>query len=217
MGTEKSRQFHASSAKNFSHFRFAHCRGHGSATRNLSGVIICPAKRTAVIRRTPSPLANHTFRATEVNLRVPPCSGGKNAVSAGLVQTPPWIPRVAARVQCAGKTEAKKSDSGRERTDRRESETGETPRRTGPSHVRSKCAASPNCRTFRNVRSRHIRWEPPRQKNESRKRGNARDAVLPLLPGNPWHCVCVNGGDCRYGRQGITNSLHPWEVFKKNT
>lgn len=32
-----------------------HCRGHGSATRNLSGVIICPAKRTAVIRRTPSP------------------------------------------------------------------------------------------------------------------------------------------------------------------
>ena len=34
-----------------------HCRGHGSATRNLSGVIICPATRTAVIRRTPSPCA----------------------------------------------------------------------------------------------------------------------------------------------------------------
>lgn len=34
---------------------FVHRRGHDSATRNLSGVIICPAIRTAVIRRTPSP------------------------------------------------------------------------------------------------------------------------------------------------------------------
>jgi hypothetical protein len=47
---------HTWSATKPSLFRFAHCRGHGSATRNLSGVIICPAKRTAVIRRTPSPL-----------------------------------------------------------------------------------------------------------------------------------------------------------------
>jgi len=199
------RVLHASGAGKSDHSRFVHCRGHGSATRNLSGVIICPARRTAVIRRTPSPLANHTFRATDVNLRVPRCSGGKNAVSAGLVRTPPWVPRVAARVRCAGKTEAKRSDSGRERSDRRESERGETPRRTGPCHARSKCAASPCCRTFRSVRTRHIRWAPPKQKNASRRRGNARGAVLSLLPSSPWHCVCVNGGDCRYGRPGITN------------
>jgi hypothetical protein len=175
---------HASSAWNSDNSRFAHCRGHGSATRNLSGVIICPAKWTAVIRRTPSPFPNHTFREMEVNLRLPGCSGGKNAASAGRDGTPPGVPRAAARVRCGGRAEARKNDSGKGRSDTRESETGETPRQTGPFHVRSKCVASPGCRTLRNARTRHIRWESPRRKSASRRPGNARGAALQFLPGS---------------------------------
>ncbi len=184
-GKRKMRLRHASSAKNSSDSRFAHCRGHGSATRNLSGVIICPANRTAVIRRTPSPLPNHTFRVMEVNLPLPLCSGGKNDTSAGRDETPPWVPRVAARVRCGGKSEMRKSDSGKGRSDTQERETSETPRRTCPFHGRSKCAASPCCRTIRNARRRRIRWEPPRRKSASRRLGNARGAVFPLPPGSP--------------------------------
>ena len=184
-GKRKARILQASPARNSENPRFAHCRGHGSATRNLSGVIICPAKWTAVIRRTPSPLPNHTFHEMEVNLRLPACSGGKNSASAGRDGTPPWVPRVAARVRCGGRAEARKSDSGKGRSDTRESETGETPRQTGPFHVRSKCAASPCCRTFRNARTRRIRWESPRHRNASRRPGNAMGAVLPLPPGSP--------------------------------
>jgi hypothetical protein len=184
-GKRKMRMLHASSAGNSDNSRFAHCRGHGSATRNLSGVIICPAKWTAVLRRTPSPLPNHTFREMEVNLRLPACSGGKNAASAGRDGTPPWVPRAAARVRYAGRAEARKNDSGKGRSDTPESETGETPRQTGPFHVRSKCAASPCCRTFRNARRRRIRWESPRHRNASRRRGNAKGAVLPLPRGSP--------------------------------
>jgi hypothetical protein len=179
------RLLHASSSRNSDSSRFAHCRGHGSATRNLSGVIICPAKWTAVIGRTPSPLPNHTFREMEVNLRLPACSGGKNAASAGRDETPPWVPRAAARVRYADRAAARKNDSGKGRTETRESETGETPRRTGPFRVRSKCAANPCCRTFHNARTRHILWESPRHKNVSRRPGNAMGAVLLLPPGSP--------------------------------
>jgi len=151
----------------------------------LSGVIICPAKRTAVIRRTPSPLPNNTFDGMEVNPRLPACSGGKNGASVGRDPTPPWALWVAARARCGGKPERRKSDSGKGRNDTPEREIGETPRRTYPSHVRSKCAASPCCRTFRNAHRKHIRWELPRRKNARRTPGNARGAAVSLPPDNP--------------------------------
>ncbi len=128
---------------------------------------------------------NHTFRVPEVNLRLPLCSGVEIGASAGRVETPLWVPRVAGRVQCGGKSETRKIDSGTGRSGTRERETAETPRRACPFHVRSKCAANPNCRTICSARTRYIRWESPRRKSARRKPGSARGATLPLPPGNP--------------------------------
>jgi hypothetical protein len=130
-------------------------------------------------------IRNHTFGAMEVNPRLPSCSVVKNEASAGRDETPPWVRWLAAWERCGGKSEMRKSDSGRGRSDRRESGTSDTPRRAFPFHVRSKCAASPCCRTFRNARTRHNRWEPPRRKSASRRLGSARALAVPLPPGSP--------------------------------
>jgi hypothetical protein len=79
----------------------------------------------------------------------------------------------------------RKTDFGMERNDRRERETSDISRRARPFHVRSKYAASPCCRTFRNARMRHIRWEPPRRKSANRRLGNATGADVSLPPDNP--------------------------------
>jgi len=128
---------------------------------------------------------NNTFRVMEVNLRLALCSGGENDSNAGRDEIPPLVPRFAELEQCDGKSEMRKSDSGTGRSDRQASETGDTPRRTRPFHVHSKCAASPCCRTIRNARTRYNRREPPRRKSESRKHGSARGAALPLPQGSP--------------------------------
>lgn len=51
--------------------------GHGSAARTSPGVIICPAKRTAVIGRTPSPIAIIRFAVRKSTARARGCVGGK--------------------------------------------------------------------------------------------------------------------------------------------
>jgi hypothetical protein len=71
-GKRKMRLHRAPSPINSSDLLLAHCRGHGSATRNLSGVIICPAKRTAVVRRTPSPLGIIRFKGRKSTFRFTP-------------------------------------------------------------------------------------------------------------------------------------------------
>jgi hypothetical protein len=103
----------------------------------------------------------------------------------------------------------RRSDCGTERSDTRGRQTGDTPLRGRQSHARLKCAASPCYRTFHNARTRRTRLEPPRRKSASRRFGNARDAVLSLPPGSPWHLVGGNGGDYRYDRPDITKFSPP--------
>jgi hypothetical protein len=109
----------------------------------------------------------------------------------------------------------RRSDCGTGRSDMLEREIGDTPSRGRQSHARSKCAASPCCRTFRNARTRRIRREPPRRKSASRRLCNAMGGAGPLPPGGPWHFVCGNGAECRYGRRDITNPLPPGNSAKR--
>jgi hypothetical protein len=86
-----------------------------------------------------------------------------------------------------------------------------------PSHARSKCAASPCFRTFRNARTRYIRSGPPRRKSASRRPGSATGAILLLPRRSPLHYDAGNGGDCRYDRPDRASYLHPWKIYEKNT
>jgi hypothetical protein len=142
----------------------------------------------------------HTFQRTEVNLPLSARQGGKYGASGGWRASPPSAPRAVSWAQCGGKSETRRSGSGRARSDTRGHEKNGTPNSTCPFRARSKCAARPGCRTFRNARTRHIRWERPRRKNASRRLGNARGAASSLRPDNLSHCSDGTGVDCRYDR-----------------
>jgi hypothetical protein len=150
----------------------------------------------------------------EVNFRFSFCSGERTSASAGGDETPPWVPGVAASIECGGKSERRRSDCGTGRSDTQGRETGDTPSRVCRSHARSRCAPGPYCRTFRSARTRHIRGEPPRRKSACRTLGNARGAALPIPPHSLWRFVYGNGGDCRYDRRGTTNFLPPGKSAK---
>ena len=139
----------------------------------------------------------------------------KNEASGARDETPRLVPRVAAWVQCGDKFETRKSDSGTGRSGTQESGTGDIPRRACPFHARSKCAANPCSRTFRNARTRHIRWEQPRRRSASRRLGNARGAASSLRPDNLSHCSDETCEDCRYDRPDKARFFTPGKSAKR--
>jgi hypothetical protein len=120
---------------------------------------------------------------------------------------PHWVQGDVAQARFAGESEMRKTDFGTGRSGTRERAAFGIPRRIRRSRARSKYAASPGCRTFRNARTRHIPPGSPRRKNAWRRPGTARGGALPLQPCSPWRCFCENGADCRYGRRDTTNFL----------
>jgi len=153
---------------------------HDSATGSLSGVIICPAKGTAVMRRTPSPsliLRRGKKKSTLLDPSLFHFRTLRNGQD-GAIRI--FRRRDAAGPQCGGKSERKKIDFGTERIDKWGSGASETAKPSRPTRVRSRCAANPCCRTIRNAHSRYIRRERPRRKTASHTHGNAKDATLPF-------------------------------------
>jgi hypothetical protein len=202
------------------------CRTHDSATRSLSGVIICPVKGTAVVRRTPSPWViirfapgkstlswqdSHSWLSCQASrpTTLRGDSVGKNGAIPGRDEIPSLVRRAVAWGQCGGKPEKRKNDCGTGRSDTRERETGDKSRRAGPCRVRSKCAASPCCRTIGNARSKHIRWESPRRKSARHKLGTATGAACSIPLSSPSRYACGNGGDCRFDRPDTTRFSSP--------
>ena len=114
-----------------------------------------------------------------------PMFGRENTANSGRIAIPHWIREDVAQGRFAGGFETKKIDFGTWRNGRRERAAGAEPRRNRRSRARSKCAASPCCRTFRNVRNRHIPRESPRRKSAWHRLGNATGAALPHPPGSP--------------------------------
>jgi len=131
--------------------------------------------RTAVIRRTPSPLPSYGHFIKSQSIRRRGCSPGKANVKPDGI--PFLLSQVAARARCAGTFELRKNGSGTVRNGMWENEAIEITRQMRRFRVRWICAANPCCRTFRSARRERNGWEPPRHKNANRNSGSAMDAA----------------------------------------
>ena len=165
-------------------------------------------RRTAVIRRTPSPLL--IIRSSEwksiagfITVTVKPRFGHEQESSQ------PLFPRVVWQAQCACKSETRKSDCGKARSDRRERGTIDRPRKACPCRARLRYAVYPDCRTCRNERTRHIRVAWPTHKSVSRKLCISTGGALRRQRNNPSRCAGETAGDYRSGKRDIASSDSP--------
>jgi hypothetical protein len=167
---------------------------------------------TAVVRRTPSPPP--IIRSME----------WKSITGFPVVETPAprqrrinrerepiqaSVPRVVWRARCACKSEKKKTDCGKARTDRRARETIDKPRKACPCRARWRFAARPDCRTSRNERTTHIPEAWLRQRNASRTLGIATDAILRCRRHSLSRCAGAIGEDCHCDKRDKAISSSP--------
>jgi len=125
------------------------------------------------------------------------------------------VPLAASWVRCGGKSEMRRNDSGKARSDRRARGTVYRPRKTCPFHARSKFAAHPSCRTSRNAHTRHIRPEWPRQSTANRRLGTSTGAVLPGWRHSPSRCACEICEDCHCDKRDKASSCYPWKSAQR--
>jgi len=160
-------------------FLLDRCRAYDSATRSLSGVIICPGNRDSGYTANSIAFSISMILPTVWKSTRPRESLARADNLASLIwnATPFLIPLRAAWVRWAGRHASRRNGSGRERNDRRGSEVGGRAMRTFPLRVRGKCAGGPYCRTLCNARTGRTPRERPRHRIANRNSGNAKGAA----------------------------------------
>lgn len=191
--------------------------GHGSAARISPGVIICPAIRTAVIGRTPSPVPMIRFaqwKSTARYVRVP---AGKTTLVRNSLRFRPLLHGLLRRNNAAVEPERKETVAAGGAAVRRHAKKTKDPGQ----HAHAVLAG--------NALQIHVAAQAAVHKPDvadgSRpgvKAGIAGLATPGTQPRDSQHVVFDTASAGAAGVVAMTdrtyqNSLHPWEVCEKNT